>query len=208
MAKFVSSTAANRSIDLCRDKLAKFLDDRKDKSWHVAKAIMFNFEQPGRSEPEAVGAIYTDGPTYYGLGIRFEVRRGCEGRGFATAGLQIFRDEYWGGSPSHHLHHQHQHQHHHRHHLQDGHGQIAAQQQRRRCGPVRETLLEPSFFASEEMREEWEEARDEIRDVEYLIASTDLEDVHAQRVLGKLGLKPEVVYENHRRLFYRLMPAE
>ena len=138
---------------------------------------MANFREPGRSGSEAVGAIYTNQPTFYGLGIRFEVRRGCEGRGFATQGLRRFADEYWEGP--------------------------------RRAAPVREALLEPRFFASREMRGSWERARDEVRGLDHLIAATDRQDGHAQRVLEKLGLEPEEEEEMIPCYFYRLKrPAE
>lgn len=132
---------------------------------------MFDFQELGRHQPEAVGAVYTREPTFYGLGVRFEVRRGCEGRGFATEGLRQFVDEYW---------------------------------RQPRSAPVSAMMLEPRFFTSKDMKEDWDRVKEEVREIEHLIATMDPQDEHAQRVMEKLGLKPEEEEEMFPCYFYRL----
>lgn len=91
-----SPSHADQSFERCRTELELWLANRAGKPWHVAKAIMcFGPDRDGGRDPRAAGVIFTTGPTYYGLGIRFEVQRCFEGHGLATAGLRLFRVEYW-----------------------------------------------------------------------------------------------------------------
>ncbi|KAF4965312.1 hypothetical protein FSARC_6858 [Fusarium sarcochroum] len=73
----------------------RFLDEAATRPWMLKKAIMVSRFDGGVGR-EAAGFISAASPSPNGLLLSYHLRYDCWNKGYATAAVRVFLDEYWG----------------------------------------------------------------------------------------------------------------